>query len=127
MLKETESPKQGNQMEPTPPPLLTPYKMGKFNLSHRSVDPYQYAVPLFLCPRCVHIRTRLHSDPCRVWCTMQGCAPATDEVPGVRERAAVTHGPVLLPAGDAGRPPHHRGLRGLGDGTRVPRRAGVVG
>lgn len=58
---------------------------------------------------------------------MQGCAGAADEVPGVRERAAAgAHGALLLPARDAGRPPHRRGLRRVGERTRVPGRPGAV-
>ena len=48
-------------------------------------------------------------------------------MPGVRERAAAgAHGRLLLPARDAGRAPHRRGLRRVGERARVPGRSGAV-
>ena len=85
---------QQADMEPTPaapPPLLTPYKIGRLQPG------------------------------------AQDGAGADDEVPGVQQRAAAgAHVALLLPARDAGRPPHLRGLRRVGVRARVPGRAGAL-
>jgi hypothetical protein len=51
---------------------------------------------------------------------LQGCSRAGDALQVVREPGAAAQHALLPAAGGAGRPPHRRGQRGVGDGDGVP-------